>query len=171
MACIYISLLRQHSIMSIRLFHLNQIWHVHIGMVWSASSWSATGSHSFELNLSDSAPATQLTRIQNTRATTINTWKCLQTFPSFWLAKVFRCNKNPPLFITEDRHNVSILQQDFILYLLWYMQPQEQINQKFSDLIGKKQIGSCQNLGIYVLLSHITLCTSEACSKLERNSR
>ena len=37
------------------------------------------------------------------------------------------------------------------------MQAQEQINQKFPDLTGKKQIGSCQNPGIYVLLSHITL--------------
>lgn len=39
------------------------------------------------------------------------------------------------------------------------MQAQEQINQKFSDLIGKKQIGSCQNPGMYVLLSRISFCT------------
>lgn len=37
------------------------------------------------------------------------------------------------------------------------MQAHEQINQKASDLIGKKQIGSCQNPAIYTLLSHITL--------------
>lgn len=37
------------------------------------------------------------------------------------------------------------------------MQGQEQINQKASDLIGKKQIGSCQNSAVFVLLNHIIL--------------
>lgn len=37
------------------------------------------------------------------------------------------------------------------------MQTQEQINQKASDLVGKKKSESCQNSTTYVLLSHITL--------------
>ena len=51
------------------------------------------------------------------------------------------------------------------------MQAQEQINQKSSDLIGKKQIGSCQNSTIYVMLSHITLLYYRGLFQIGGNSR
>lgn len=79
------------------------------------------------------------------------------------------------MFVTEAGQNVSIIQlfqQDVVLYLLWDTQAQEQMNQKSSDLIGKKQIGSCWNSGIpnFTELSHITLYTTKEYSKLGGNN-
>lgn len=157
----YLSLLRQHSIMSTRLFRYNSSLTYSFGIMWSALLCNATGSYSFELNTTDSATATQLTQ-QIVELSLLTHDKVCKHFHHTDSQKYLEEIKIPPLFITEDRHNASILrlfQQDFILYSLWYMQAQEQINQKFSGLIGKKQIGSCQNPGMYVLLSSISFCS------------